>query len=432
MAIVEFELPDEIQSTTYESLLADMLKKIPNKYDKLEGGFVHDMISPTALEVAELVQFWLPLAIKTNFHMWAKGKWLDYHATGCGLSRRAATSSYGDLQVTTTGKVKFPLGFIFSIPSEDNEPAIEFETTEDYSFTEAGTYTLRVKSVLTGKSQNVAADSISIMKNPVKNVATINNAEAFTGGTDAEDDDSLRKRIDDFYAGHGASFVGNKKDYERWAKEIAGVGYAHCIPLFYKAWQALFKVTNSSGKEIKGNLKVVAGDSPNEIKIVADANTTLTCELEYSGINSVKIVIADSNGVGCVDEVCEEVETYIFGTGHADINRLAPIGLVKYEVSAPADHEIRISMDAKIDSEVSLATVKKKIANALGKYFRTLADANNVFGTLRYTKVSAIISGIDGIIDFKNLLINDGTDNVDFEDDEIPATNASFISISTY
>lgn len=432
MAIVEFELPEEIQSTTYESLLADMLKKIPSKYDKLEGGFIHDMISPTALEVAELVQFWLPLGIKTNFHMWAKGKWLDYHATNCGLSRRAATSSYGDIQVTTTGKVTFPLGFIFSIPSENNQPAIEFETTEAYSFAEPGTYTLRVKSVLQGKSQNVAADSISIMKNPVKNVEAITNAKAFTGGTNAEDDTSLRQRIDDFYAGHGVSFVGNKKDYERWAKEIAGVGYAHCIPLFAKARQALFTVTNSSGEEIKGNLRVVAGDSPNEIKIVADAGTTLTCDLQYTGINSVKIVIADSNGIGCVDEVCEEVETYIFGTGHDDINRLAPVGLVKYEVSAPKDHEIKIVMDAKIDSEVSLSTVKKRIANALGKYFRTLADANNVFGTLRYTKVSAIISGISGIIDFKNLLLNGGTDNVDFEGDEIPYTETSFITISTY
>ena len=383
MAIVDFELPEEIKSTTYEFLLADMLAQIPNKYDKLEGGFVHDMIAPTALEVAELVQFWLPLALKTNFHMWAKGKWLDYHAAACGLSRRASTNSYGNLQITTTGRVAFPLGFVFSIPSEDNEPAIDFETTQAYSFGTAGTYTVRVKSVLTGKAQNVAANSISIMKNPVKNVGVINNAEAFTGGTEAETDDSLRKRIDDFYAGHGASFVGNKKDYERWAKEIAGVGYAHCIPT-------------------------------------------------YAGENTVKLVIADSNGDAATPELCNQVKTYIFGTGHTDLKRLAPIGIVQYAVVPSTESEISINMSARLASDVTVSTVKKNIVTALKNYFKTLADDDNVFGTLRYTKVSAIISNVDGVVDFKNLKINGGTDNVDFAEDSIPTIENANVTISTY
>lgn len=430
MAIVDFEQPDSIKNTTYKKILKALLNEIPDKYDKLEGGFVHDMIAPTALEAAELIQLWLPLAIRTNFHMWADGQWLDYHAMQCGLTRLPATSSYGDVKVTTTGKVKFPAGFVFSIPSENNEPAIDFETTQAYSFTDAGTYTVRVKSVLTGSSQNIAAGSISIMKNPVKNVASIDNEATFTGGTDAEDDESLRERIDDFYAGRGASFVGNKRDYERWAREIAGVGYAHCIPLYFKAWQAVFKVTNASGNEIKGNLQVVAGDTPNELKIISDANTTLSCDLEYSGYNSVKLVIADADGNPALPERIAEVEQHIFGTGHDDINRLAPIGVVKYEVSAPTSHEIKISMQAQLT--VAASTVKTRMVNALRKHFKTLADEDNNFGTLKYSKVAAIISNVNGISDFKNMKLNNGTDNVSFERDEIPTIETSYITITTY
>ena len=74
MSVTEFELPNELQGVTFESILADMLGEVPNKYDKIEGGFVYDMIAPSALEAAELIQFWLALGLKMNFHMWASGK----------------------------------------------------------------------------------------------------------------------------------------------------------------------------------------------------------------------------------------------------------------------------------------------------------------------------------------------------------------------
>ena len=381
MSLVEFELPEELQGVTYETLLADMLAKVPNRYDKLEGGFVHDMIAPSALEAAELIQFWLALGIKTNFHMWATGKWLDYHAHDCGLTRKPATCAYGDLEITTTAAVKFPSGFVFSVPSEDNNPAIDFETTQAYSFEEEGTYTVRVKAVLPGKSSNVAADSIVIMKNPIKDIATITNPEAVTGGTEAESDDSLRERIDAFYAGHGASYVGNKADYERWAREVPGIGYAHCIPI-------------------------------------------------YAGPNTVKLVISDENGDPANEELCSAVETYIFGTGHDDLNRLAPIGVAQYEVVPPSTIDIPLYMDAKLSVSVSLA--KKNIAAALQAYFRTLSDDDNYFGELRYAKVAAILTGVVGLDDFKNLKMNNSTDNMMFDQDEMPSITVNSITLGSY
>lgn len=425
MAIVTFELPDELKTgVSANEIVQAMLAQIDG-VDKTEGGFVYDMVKPTALEKAELLQFWLPLALMTMSHIWATGRWLDYHAHDIGMARRPATYAYGNLEITTTGKVSFPTGFIFCVPSVNSSPAIDFELVEGVTTSGAETITVRIKAVESGTYSNVEADTISIMKTPLKGVEKITNPEPLMGGTEAESDDSLRQRIDDFYAGRMASFVGNKKDYERWAKEIPGVGYAHCIPLYFKMWQTVFKVVDAEGNDVKGNLQVVAGDKPNELKIVDTSSTeanphTLSCEMEYTGKNSVKIVLCDSNGEPANSEICAAVEKHIFGTGHDDLERLAPIGVAKWEVAPPDLVVIDIKLNAKIDEEYPKEVVEENIRTDLQNYFKTLADEDNYFGTLRFMKVSAVLSNVTGLIDFKHLRINDSMNNVEFSHEEMP------------
>lgn len=368
MSVVDFELPSELQGVTFESILADMLGEVPNKYDKTEGGFVYDMIAPSALEAAELIQFWLALGLKMNFHMWATGKWLDFHAADCGLERRAATPAYGELQIVTTKKVTFPAGFVFSVPSENGAAAIDFETLEETSINGEGT--IQVRAVLGGKSGNVAADSIVIMKTPLKNVQSITNLEALMGGTEAESDDSLRQRIDDFYAGRSSSFVGNCADYRRWALSVPGVGYVHVIP------------------------------TPNNQP------------------NTVKIVLADSEGNPAIPAICSAVEEKIFGTSHSDLERLAPIGVASYSVEPFTTTPINISIEATY--EESETAVKTLIKNALKEYFKTLADDELNYGVLKYVQVSAVLSGVSELHDFKHLRINGGLDNITFNQTELP------------
>ena len=375
MALVEFELPEELQSgTSAREILQKILDRMPDTYDKTEGGFLWDMAMPLALEVAELIEFWTPLNLKNAFHMWAAGRWLDYHAHDCGLSRHAATYAYGDVEVTTTESVTFPQGFVFSVPSENDVPAIDFETVEEVAVDGAQTVTIRVKAVEAGTYYNVKRDSITIMKNPIRGVdiENITNPAALTGGTEAEDDESLRQRIDDFYAGRGASFVGNKKDYERWSKEVDGVGYAHCIPL-------------------------------------------------YAGANSVKIVIADSNGDGAVQEILNAVEQHIFGTGHDDIERLAPIGVAQWAVVAPTPIPINISANFKLADGFSVEVVTDLIETSLRKLFKSLADDENYFGELRYIEISKALLETLGVADFKHLRVNGSLENVLFAEDEMPA-----------
>ena len=373
MSIVEFKLPDELRGVTYEEILAQMLAKVPTRYDTTEGGFVYDMISPPALEAAEMLELWLPLALKTMSHIWATGYWLDLHAYDCGLTRHAATFAYGNVEVVTTEAVTFPKGFIFSVPKDDS-PAIEFETLEEISCDEATALTIRVKAVESGTNSNVKRDSISVMKTPLRGVESITNPENFTGGTAAESDDSLRKRIDDYFGGRQASFVGNRADYIRWAKMVDGVGYANCIPC-------------------------------------------------YDGANSVKLVISDANGDPANTEILNAVEKFIFGESHDDLNRLAPIGVAKYSVTAPTARLINIAAQIKISDDTTLEIVTENFRDALNNFYRTLADDSNFFATLKYVAVSAVLLKTAGVLDFKHLRINDALNNVDFAEDEMPYTN---------
>ena len=372
MSLVEFELPAELRNVSADEFCRQMLARIPKEIDSTEGSFAFDMLKSPALLADELVQFWLVLGLRNSFHMWATGRWLDYCAADCGLIRRAATFAYGDVHVVADPFLTFESGFVFSVPSENGTPAVDFETLEDSIVPESGELTIRVKSVLSGKIGNVRADTITIMKNPVDNVYSITNT-ATSGGTEIESDVSLRARIDDYYAGRQASYVGNKKDYVRWAKSVDGVGFAHCIPLYF-------------------------------------------------GANSVKLVIADANGQPATQEILNAVERFIFGTDHDDLERLAPIGVTKWEVAAPNLNYVDYSLDVKIDSDFTLEVVEENIRRKLDAFYMTLADSENRFGTLRYVKVSELILNTAGILDFKHLRINGNLNNVDFDEDELPIT----------
>lgn len=380
MSLVEFELPDELRNVSADEFCRQMLARIPKEIDTTEGSFAFDMLKPPALLADELVQFWLVLGLRNSFHMWATGRWLDYCAADCGLSRRAATFAYGDVHVVADPFLTFESGFVFSVPSKNGTPAVDFEVLEDSIVPESGELTMRVKSVLSGKIGNVRADTITIMKNPVDNVYSITNT-ATSGGTEIESDVSLRARIDDYYAGRQASYVGNKKDYVRWAKMVDGVGFAYCIPLYF-------------------------------------------------GANSVKLVIADANGQPATQEILDAVERFIFGTSHDDLERLAPIGVAKYEVAAPNLNYVDYSLDVKIDSDFTLEVVEENIRRKLDAFYMTLADSENRFGTLRYVKVSELILNTAGILDFKHLRVNGNLNNVDFNEDELPITGT--IELTAY
>lgn len=373
MSLVEFKEPSFLENQSARAINQRMMKELPDNIDKVEGGFVWDMTMPTALEKSELLQYHMIRAIKTMFHMWAEGRWLDYHAHDCGLARRAANKSYGSVTVTGIAETIIPAGFVFSVPSESGEPAIDYETLAEAEIPESGTININVQAVEAGKHSNVAKDTVSIMRNPMKGITHVTNPEPITGGAEAEDDDTLRQRIDDALAGKGDSFVGNNADYVRWAMEVPGVGFAHTIP-------------------------------------------------EYTGPNSVKVVVTDMDGLPANEQILQNVYTYIFGTNRKDPARLAPVGVIDFAVVAPAPIKVNYSFNLKLKKGANKDTVLEGFKNALTAYYRKIATMTSTVDPVKYVEISAVLLSVAGVDDFKHLRVNGVIGNVEFQEDEFPVT----------
>lgn len=380
MSLVEFKAPDFVQSASARAIEKKMMAALPKDIDKTEGGFAWDLTYPTALEKSELLQYHLVLALKMMFPMWATGEWLDYHAHDCGLERRAATYAYGHVTVTGQPGLVIPEGFVFSVPADSGVSAIDFASLEEAVIPAEKQITIAVQAVASGTGSNVDQDTVTIMRSPMQGVYSITNEEPITGGVEQESDDSLRKRIDDLLSGKGDSFVGNNKDYVRWAEEVPGVGYAYTIP-------------------------------------------------EYNGPNSVKVVVVDGNGIPANEQICEAVRLHIFGEDRKDINRLAPIGVMDFVVVAPAPITVDYSFELKLTEDAVLEVVQEAYKTALKAYYVDLANSGRGTKEVRYARAMALLDAIPGVADFKNFLMNGGTKNVVFEEDEYPVTGDLEVSV---
>lgn len=373
MSLIEFELPSFLRGTTARSIEQNMLKNLPADLDKTEGGFVWDLTYPTALEKAELIQYYMVVLLKIMFPMWAEGKWLDLHARECGLERRAANAAYGYIHIEGAKGLVIPSGFKVAVPSTNGSEAITYHTLSEIVLSDMGKADVAIQADETGAKGNVDAGTVSIMVSPMSGITRINNDNEITGGAEAEDDESLRQRVDDYNAGRGDSYVGNNADYVRWAKEVPGVGYAHTIP-------------------------------------------------EYNGPNSVKVIVVDVDGKPANEQIVKAVKLHIFGENRKDIKRLAPVGVVDYVVTPPVPKYVDISFKLKLKEYSTEDKVISDFKQILSEYYASIVNSDTSVNPVKYVHVAALLEEINGVDDFKELMINGGITNISFSEEEYPVT----------
>jgi uncharacterized phage protein gp47/JayE len=350
-----------------ETIHKRMMDMLPEDIDDTQGGFPWDFTKPTANEKAELLEFELMEAIKLMHPMWAYGTWLDIHAGEVGLTRKAANQASGYIQITGIPGTTIPAGFIFAVPATGGTAAIEYAVVSDTDIDQTGTVSVLAKAVEAGTGGNVAADAIVIMKTPMKGITGITNTDPMTGGTETESDDDLWQRINDANAGAGESFVGNDSDYKRWAEEVDGVGTALVIP-------------------------------------------------EWQGPGTVKIILLDSNGTAASPIIIADVYDSIVSPGDRS-KRKAPIGAT-VTVDKPDELLIDYSFTLELEAGYDAAEIADAFKAAMLIYYAEAKEEN----TVRYTRVAAVLTGIEGVNDYSGLTMNAGTANIPIGDDEYPVT----------
>lgn len=356
---------------------ARMLENIPGDIDKTEGGFAHDFTRPAALEKAELL-IAINDAMQVFFPEWSYSAYLDMLASGAGLMRKAATAATGLLQITGVEGTVFPVGFRFCTPSTAIAPNVEFEALESATIDSSGETTIRVVCIETGTTGNVPANCVTLMSKPIGGVATITNENPITGGTETETDDSLRQRIIEKDRNNESSFVGCNADYKRWAKEVDGVGSAIVVP-----------------------------------------------EWLGKGTGTVKLIIMDANGQPATSSLTKAVYDHICAPENED-ERLAPIGAI-LTVATCSAVSINVAGEVILEDGATITAVMAAFEERLKVYF----EEAKAEGSVRYTRVSSVLSETPGVLDYNPITINGAVDNVPITVDDYPTIGTITLTEAT-
>lgn len=348
------DLPEYLTEQTFEAILQRMLDALPDDLDKSEGSPIYDALAPVAAELAQAA-IWVQEVLRRGFAQTTFGQYLDLRAAEHGLTRKPAVKANGQVVFTGTPGTIIPSGTQVSTVGSETAPAVFFVTTEDVTIGPDGTATTNIEAVEAGASGNVAAGAITLLAQSLQGVSSVNNSMPTLGGLDEESDESLLERL--LLQVQYPPGTGNKNDYERWAKEVPGVGEAKCIPL-------------------------------------------------WNGSGTVKVIITDSTGAPAGPELIQQAQNYIApapGQGEGK----APIG-ASMTVEAPEIVTVNVSVTLFYQPGYDPAAVKANLEDALAAHIKGLKIGEDV----RYAAVGNVIFDTPGMSDYSNLLLNGGTGNI--------------------
>lgn len=188
-------------------------------------------------------------------------------------------------------------------------------------------------------------------------------------GADDEDDESLRKRVQEKIAGPAEN--GNQQHYKTWCESISGVGRARIVPL-------------------------------------------------WAGENTVKGVLIDTEGGPASEAVVQRVQEYIDPGGTGLGEGQANIGAHFTATSATAKR-VNISFSVTLAKGGDLASVRSAAQTALKAQIKSinLTTDDSETPTLRISTVGNTIYSLLGVLDYANLRFNGQTANVEAGKEEV-------------
>lgn len=377
--MAEFPIPSFIEEATTENIHQKILSYMPDDIDKSEGSFAWDIVSrPAARMFAYLMQYALIEGVKIAFPRYSYGEYLRELAKGSGLEIKSATHAIGKITVTGTAGVSVPVGSVFSTESKSDTESIDFETTEKAVIGENGTVDIAIQCTEAGINGNVSVGTIIMKSSDLPDgITAVTNAEPTKGGTDEEDDESIKERIESVEQSKSVSYVGSVSDYKRWAESVEGVGRAKVIP-----------AQDNSGM--------------------------------------VTIILTDANGDPASEVLCKAVYDYIIGVKEDQSDRMTNINGNLLTVKAPTTVVSGVGAVLYLDNTVSLSEIK----NAFFKVFEEYLITANSTGKVKLSEVCSLLLAMDGVEDYAAVRLNGLDKNVTIGEDEIAVTSLEYITFS--
>ena len=124
----------------------------------------------------------------------------------------------------------------------------------------------------------------------------------------------------------------------------------------------------------------------------------------WKGPATVKVIVSNDNDI-VPDDVLQACRDYI--------EEVRPIG-ANVTVITPSALELNIKANIEVINGYDATKVKLEVENNILEYLKTCD------GEVTYTKIASCIGKVAGVEDYNTLLLNNGTSNISFNDEQIP------------
>ncbi|MBQ3904333.1 MAG: baseplate J/gp47 family protein [Eubacterium sp.] len=131
------------------------------------------------------------------FPQTASGEYLDFHAQLRDITRKEKSFARGTLTFFVNEAAAVDITVAQgTVCSKAGKPFVQFETTESAVLPAGETQvSVAARALDGGWEYNAKAGEVTVMVNAPSGIDGVTNSEAFTGGSDIETDEALRKRI---------------------------------------------------------------------------------------------------------------------------------------------------------------------------------------------------------------------------------------------
>ena len=275
------------------------------------------------------------------FPQTAQGEQLDLHGQLRGVTRREADWARGVLRFSLDSArdnpVPIPLGTVCMTAGQ-----LRFVTTQEGSIQAGELYgDVEAQAVEAGAAGNAAAGTILIMAAAPTAVSACVNPEAFAGGRDREDDESLRQRILETYArlANGA----NAAYYKQAALSFGDVVAAQVVPRSRGVGTVDVVVATQAGIPEEELLEEIETHIQNMREIAVDVQVLAPTAVTVNVALSVEPA-EGTDGETAVDQAEEALQGWFTGERLGQSVRLAELtalvfglpGVANCTITAPA------------------------------------------------------------------------------------------------
>jgi uncharacterized phage protein gp47/JayE len=363
---------------TYERLLEDVLNNAPEGIDTRQGSIFYDAVSGVLIKIAKLYTD-LDLVVELSRLTTTTGDALDAKAGEYGITRLAAT------------RAKYRAEFEGVTP----EPGERFYYDGAYFvLRQEETGLLYFEAEVAGEAGNgIYEETPAVPVNTINGLVSATFGAVYESGSDAEDDESLRTRVQEKIAGPAEN--GNKQHYKTWCESVDGVGRARIFPL-------------------------------------------------WNGPNTVKGTLIDPEGQPCGPSKVAEVQEYIdpatkgytatvggkvYTVGDGLGEGVANLG-AHFTAVAATPLSINVEFEAELASGATQEAAEAEATEAIEGYLKelvlTTVEPSDI--VVRVSAVGAILSSLQNLLDYSNLTLNGVAQNITPGEDDVPVVGEVSIS----